>query len=166
VQAIIQTYFPGKAGLVSDVKWIEGINGLKTTPQHGTHDRGSIEVGRDFLNQTPTGFARRVLQVGHELEHIEQYRAGLGAPQYKDMREFLAFYHEALAPEHPGTGRVDHGTRMNLIDAGLGYYNCLGGVEQHTHADQQRELLTARETHNGRGGHAPTAPPAGCHRQP
>src|SRR5205823_12433653 len=88
--------------------------------------------------------ARRVLQVGHELEHIDQYRTGLSGGHKASEREFLAFYHEALAVEKPGTGSVQHAGRVPLIDAALGYYNCLDDDKKKEYGAKQQELLGRR----------------------
>ena len=74
--------------------------------RQGQGPQGKITVGHSFLQQTTEqGFARRVLQVDHELEHVRQHRAGMGGANRQDEREFLAFQREALEPELAGTGR-------------------------------------------------------------
>lgn len=50
-------------------------------------------------------FARRLLQVGHELRHIEHYRTGLAGGQHKNRRAFFAFHDEA----HGDAGHRTHG---------------------------------------------------------
>jgi hypothetical protein len=62
----------------------------------------------------------------------------------QDEREFLAFYHEALFQELPGTGRMKHATRVDLIDAALGYYNCLSSELQQANSTRREELLSRR----------------------
>ena len=69
--------------------------------------QGKLAVGAYFLNHLNTNsFARRVLQAGHELRHVDQWRQGMVGPQWMHEREFLAFYWEAITVEFPGTGRV------------------------------------------------------------
>lgn len=169
VRAIIARYFPGDADKVSDVRYNAGLSGLEVE-YHGTGaaTTGAIGVGDSFVNQTTqAGFARRVLQVRHEIEHIEQVRSGMAGGDYSDEREFIAFYHEALATELPGTGRMQHATRVGLIDAALGYYHCLEQQQQRDHASKRDELKTRRAEKarlSGRTdlGNAPTS----CRRGP
>jgi hypothetical protein len=152
VQKIISTYYPSDAAKVKAVVFDDKLGaGLETEPVRDPSTKvwfGKIHVSEDFVNKT-TGreFARRVVQVGHELEHIDQYRQpGLGVdPGKKDEREFLAFYHEALAAEKPGTGRIAHSMRIDLIDTALGYFYCLASADQKTHEDKKDELLTERK---------------------
>jgi hypothetical protein len=158
----IRTYFPSKAGLVRAVQFNDSVTGLSTTVRTAANAQGTISVGSPFLNEALTGFARRSLQVGHELEHVEQHRSGMGGPATKHLREFLALYHEALAPELTGTGRVSHSTRVRLIDAALGNYYCLSTQLRTTHAAKEQELLAARALHDGRTGNPSTTPPSSC----
>jgi hypothetical protein len=162
VRSIIRTYYPSKAGLVRGVVWNERRKGLLTDVSTGGQATGSIEVGRDFLEHTPEEFARRVLQVGHELEHVEQHRRGLGGPADRALREFLAFAHAALATELPGTGRQGHGTRLNVIDAALGEFFCMSPAQQAQNAGLRQQLLDERVHHDGHGGHAPRPAPTVC----
>jgi hypothetical protein len=92
VRAICRTYFPSEGGKVSGVQFIEHLSGLETQSEGaGATARGLIRVGRYFVENTDDQlFARRVLQVGHELRHIDQWRAGMVGPARKAEREFLA----------------------------------------------------------------------------
>jgi hypothetical protein len=166
VKSIISTYFSGDAGLVDEVEWKQGLKGLETGQVgSGKTSKGHIYVGDKFLAQTDErGFARRVIQVDHELEHVRQYRAGMTGDAKQDEREFLAFQREALATPPAGSGRIQHGTRMNLIDGALGYYYCLGKPARQQYEDQKKALLEEREKHNGKGGHDKTDPPTTCSR--
>jgi hypothetical protein len=107
VLQIIQSYYSGKAANVNSVSYKAAAAGLETDPKAASSNpaKYNIYVGKNFLIgvQDPRSFAHRVLQVGHELEHIDQYGTpGLGPVEpKKDEREFLAFYHEALATEVP-----------------------------------------------------------------
>jgi len=162
VWAIIRAYFPSKAGLVRAVQFDDSETGLSTTVRTAANAQGTRSVGSTFLNEALTGFARRPLQVGHELEHVEQHRSGMGGPATKHLREFLAFYHKALAPELAGTGRVSHSTRVRLIDAALGNHYCLSTQLRTTHAAKEQELLAARARHDGRASNPSTTPPSSC----
>src|SRR5207247_1955655 len=129
----------------------------------GSAITGTITVGRYFVeNTTGAGIARRVLQVGHELQHIDQQRSGKGGPTNRHLREFLAFHWEATAPEAAGTGRVSHATRVALIDAALGNYNCLDATEKTQHQTKQQELLTLRTTEQAASGQPATPAPTAC----
>lgn len=167
VWRIIQTYYPGEAAKVSGVGWEAALPGLSTgriVARNGAVT-GDIRVGQYFVDHTtPQGFARRVLQVGHELRHIDQYR---GSPTMsQDLREFLAFHWEALATELPGTGCMPHAMRRDLIDWALRYYNCLPAAQQSQFAAHRSALLARRMSVNGTHGNPSTAPPTACARQP
>jgi hypothetical protein len=154
VRSIIREYHAGDAGLVANVVYDDAKAGTglmtetKFAPSGKTEEvTGTIYVGSSFLGQVDKkGFARRVLQVGHELEHIKQWRSGLTGPKNKPEREFLAFYHEALAAEKAGTGRVQHSTRVRLIDAALGNYYCLASDKQKANESKKTELIERRAT--------------------
>lgn len=72
VPRIINTYYADRAPTVSDVTYDSSEPGLMTTSVgRGASSTGSIAVGDYFVTNTIAAeFARRVLQVGHELEHI------------------------------------------------------------------------------------------------
>jgi len=166
VRSIISTYLSGDSGLVKDVKFDDKYKGLNTESQ-GSKEKtvGVVSVGSKFVEQaTERGFARRVIQVDHELEHVRQHRAGMGGGKRKDEREFLAFHREALESEFAGTGKVDHGTRIAVIDAALGNYYCLSDDDRKKYEDKRQGLLAEREKHNGKGGHPSTDPPTACKR--
>jgi hypothetical protein len=166
VNSIVSTYFAGDAGLVKDVIWKKGQSGLNTESiGKGKEYQGRITVGHSFLQQTTeNGFARRVIQVDHELEHVRQHRGGMTGEKQQDEREFLAFQREALEPEFPGTGRIAHATRVDVIDGALGYLYCLTKGQQEKYADKKKALLEEREKHNGKAGNAKTDPPTTCKR--
>ncbi len=103
-----------------------------------------------------------MLQVGHELQHIDQERAGLVGETNRHLREFLAFHWEATAPEAAGTGRVSHSTRVSLIDAALGNYNCLDAATKAQHQSKQQQLLTLRATEQAASHLPATAAPTTC----
>jgi hypothetical protein len=141
VWRIIHEYYPGQGMNVNLVSFddAKAKTGLATEPHPAANPTsGRIFVGNAFLAgvQSPAGFAHHVLQVGHELEHIRQFQDPSLGPSAakKDEREFLAFYHEALAAPVPHTGRFQHATRIAVIDQALGYYNCLASS---TDADKQ-----------------------------
>jgi Domain of unknown function (DUF4157) len=167
VQRIINQYYPSDASKVSSIVYNQATNGLSTTyTGTGAALTGIITVGDQFVNgATRGGMARRVAQVGHEIEHIGQQRAGMGGANRSDEREFLAFYHEALFVEKPGTGSIAHAMRVSLIDAALGYYYCLDATLQTQYATNKQELLTRRATESGLGGNAATPAPTTCRRQ-
>jgi len=167
VKDIIAAYYAGDAAKVDSVVFDDAKAGSGLDTQSvgsGATTKGKISVGNYFLNHVDS-FARRVLQVGHELEHIEQYRSGLAGGQNKNKREFLAFYDEAMAAEKPGTGRLSYATRLALIDAALGYYYCLSDEDQKAFDSKKQTLLKRRDQVNGKGGNAPTNPPTQCKTQ-
>ncbi len=167
VNDIIAQYFPGEASKVDTVVFDEKRAGSGLATQSvgsGATAKGNIAVGTYFVTNVDA-FARRVLQVGHELDHINQYRGGLAGGQNKNKREFLAFYSEALAEEKAGTGRMSYSTRLALIDAALGYFYCLSADEQTDSESKKAALLKRREDVNGKAGNEPTDSPTSCKKQ-
>lgn len=167
VNDIIAEYYPGEASKVDTVVFDDkrAGSGLETqSVGSGATTKGNIAVGTYYVTNVDA-FARRVLQVGHELDHINQYRGGLAGGQNKNKREFLAFYNEALAEEKPGTGRMSFSTRRSLIDATLGYFYCLSADEQTDSESKKAALLKRRDEVNGKAGNEPTDPPTSCKKQ-
>jgi hypothetical protein len=167
VSDIVCAYYPQDSGKVRNITYVSAEPGLHTqSVGSGASTQGDIDVGDYFVNNiSQTSIARRVLQTGHELDHIGQYRTGLAGGQHQDEREFLAFYHNAVADEFAGTRRMADSMRKTIIDQALGYYYCLDQTLQQTHQTKQQELLTKRQTVNGTRGNAPTNPPTACTRQ-
>lgn len=128
---------------------------------------GHIVVGKSFVKRVanPSNFAHAVLQVGHELKHIDQYRSGMVGSNKQPEREFLAFYHEALTTELPGSGRLGHSTRASIIDAAIGYYYCLSSDLQKQYTDKRDELLKRRPKEI-KHGYERQEPPTNCEKQP
>jgi uncharacterized protein DUF4157 len=168
VRAIIDTYYAGDAAKISRIEYQESLRGLDTTSSgRGTGTTGSVRVGRRFVEETTQAqFARRMAQVRHEIEHVEEYRSGMTGATRQDEREFAAFYHEALFTEPAGTGRMQHATRVALIDGALGYYHCLGADLQESNATRRDELVARRAPEVRRSGHDDLGEaPASCRRQ-
>jgi hypothetical protein len=167
VKDIVAAYYPSDAAKVDGVIFNDAKAGTGLNTESvgsGASAKGTISAGTYFLEHVDS-FARRVLQVGHELEHIDQYRGGLAGGTNKNKREFLAFHDEALAAEKPGTGRLPYATRRSVIDAALGYYYCLADAERTSFESKKNELLSRRVEVNGKGGNEPTDPPTSCKTQ-
>jgi hypothetical protein len=167
VRRIIAAYYPSEAAKVSGVQFLDRrIQGLETVSEGtGATTRGMIRIGRDFIEGTnPQFFARRVLQVGHELRHIDQWRAGMRGPALSPEREFLAHAWTALTPELPGTGCMPHATRVRIIDAALGNLNCLAPGDRARHARTAATLVTLRAREEQASGRATTSAPSTCMR--
>jgi hypothetical protein len=164
VRAICRTYFLSEGGKVSGVEFIEPLPGLRTQSEGaGATARGLIRVGRYFVENTNDQlFARRVLQVGHELRHIDQWRAGMVGPARKAEREFLAHFWVATTPEPSGTGCMPHATRVNVIDAALGNFYCMSQADRARYAHLERTLLALRQREQAASGHASAAAPVTC----
>ena len=161
VKSILSTYFSSSADLVKEVRYKQDEPGLNTEVATSKTAKGSIDVGDYFVNNTDAkGFARRVLQVDHELEHVRQHRAGMGGPKTQKQREFLAFHREALAPEVEGTGKVANSTRVSLIDEALRNYAGMSADQKKTHKDKKDELLKARPDYVKKSGKTFPDPPA------
>lgn len=169
VKTLIKEYYPSDESKVDSVVYNDekaGTGVSATSKESGEKTIGIIHVGKNSLaGVTERHFARRALQVGHELEHINEWRSGMAGGQKSAEREFLAFYHEALAPEKPGTGRMQRSTRVNLIDAALGYYYCLTAEQQKQYATNKKELLDRRPGEVKASGHPDMDPPTECKRQ-
>ena len=123
--------------------------------------KGKITVGRYFVENVDK-FARRVLQVGHELQHVDQQRAGMGGADKSNEREFLAHSWTAKEPEKAGTGRVSQKTRVDMIDEALGNYRCMPEDRRTAHKTEMEALLELRKSHDGKAGNAATEPPTEC----
>ncbi len=163
VRRIIQTYYAAQASLVANVVYASGEPGLQTSCATSPSAQGTISVGDYFLNNTTeSGFARRVLQVDHELEHIRQQRAGMGGPQRRHLREFLAFAREAIASEAPGTGTMNPLMRSTLIDEALRHYCQMNDEQQSAQATAQVRLLEARERYQSQIRAGRRTPPPVC----
>jgi hypothetical protein len=124
---------------------------------------GEIYVGERFIDdliKDKFSFADHVAKVGHELEHIDQWRIGLTGSGTKDQREFLAHYHEATFVVPEGAGAMHHSTRARHLDAALGLYYCLPAQLQTDYASLKRDLLARRpkEVKYGHSEEYPTAP--------
>ena len=164
VWAIINTYHSDKKDLIESVVFVADEKGLHTTPKRKDKKsewRGTIEVGSSFLKQALArdGFSRRVLQVGHEIEHVEQHRQGMVGPEHYHEREFLAFYHEGIAPLKPGTGRIAHATRVDVLDQAIRHYNTFSKELKERYAAQYKDILARRVEEQKHGGNDPTDPP-------
>jgi hypothetical protein len=172
IKSIINEYYPAENSKVHSVEYNNGRAGTgllthqKLPPSSRSEEStGLIYVGDTFLNGvTERHFARRVLQVGHELEHINQWRKGLAGGHKKNEREFLAYYHEALEAEKTGTGRMQHATRVALIDGALRNYYCLSADKQEEYAAQRKELLDRRAVEVKASGRQETTAPTRCER--
>jgi hypothetical protein len=160
VNSIIKTYYDPT--LVEKITYDENEPGLATSPVGTGKDiKGSITVGKYFIENIYS-FARRVLQVGHELEHVQQQRAGMGGVTKRNEREFLAFHWEATTPEKAGTGKMSHSTRVALIDEALRNYYCMPEDKQKSHTDKKEELLKLREVEEKASGNPHKDPPNKC----
>ncbi len=147
-----------------DVIYKQDRKGLLTEVKEDPSATGVIEVGDDFVKNTDeVKFGRQVLQVGHELEHIDQHRHGMGGPEKHDQREFLAFYDEAFAKAKPGTGGVQRSMRAHLIDTAIGYYYCLSDDLKETYKPKLQDLLDQRP-HEIKRGYKRAEPPTRCER--
>lgn len=160
VQAIVDTYWD--ASKVGEIVYKESENGLVTTPVgKGAAIKGKITVGRYFVENVDK-FARRVLQVGHELQHVDQQRGGMGGADKSNEREFLAHSWTAKEPEKANTGRVSHSTRVDMVDEALGNYHCMPEDKRTLHKAEMEALLDLRRTEQTASGKDPTEPPKAC----
>lgn len=164
VWSILRTYYPSEATKVSWVVYSESVPGLITTRMGtGPSATGGIRVGRYFIeHMNARSFARRVLQVGHELRHVDQYRAGVIDKARQPEREFLAHCWAVFAGERPGTGRMRHSMRVAIIDAALGYLNCLSAQVRERYRKHEERLRAVRATEQAASRGPATFPPSTC----
>ncbi|HEV7397406.1 MAG TPA: hypothetical protein VGN86_12915 [Pyrinomonadaceae bacterium] len=168
VWSILRIYYPSEATKVSWVVFAENVPGLITTRMGtGPAATGGIRVGRYFIEHVSAhSFARRVLQVGHELRHVDQYRAGMIGHDRQPEREFLGHCWAVFAGERPGTGRMSHSMRVAIIDAALGNLNCLTAQVRARYQKHEERLRAMRATEQTASGNAATLPPTTCVRSP
>lgn len=160
VSSILRTYYSTELAKVPKIEYIDHLpeddkkpkdqwfQGLDTTSSGlGAKATGVVRVVTSYFvdNTNERQFARRVLQVGHELQHIDQYRAKMTGANRSNEREFLAFTWEALADEKPSTGCMNAGTRLALLNGALKYYDKMAHDVQKNYTDQRAKLV-ARKT--------------------
>jgi hypothetical protein len=163
VWSILKTYYADRLQLVKAVTYpLKGDGLLTKTPAARApkgSEQGEIKVSNDFLDHTTKeGFARRVLQVGHELMHVEQHRQGMGGPKKSVEREFLAFAWEGTAQEVAGTGHMNPGTRLSLIKEAIKNYQELAEADQKRYKDQYDEVVKKKEALEAKKKKTPAAP--------
>jgi hypothetical protein len=83
----------------------------------------------------------------------------LSGPLAIVRREFLAFYHEGIAPAVKGTGRMAHATRVDLLDESVRHYNRFTDELKKKHADDYNDLLEGRKAEQKAAHQEPTEPP-------
>lgn len=164
VKAIVSTYYD--SSMVAEVVYDEADPGLTTSPVgEGKAIKGKITVGKYFVDNIDK-FARRVIQVGHELQHVQQQRQGMGGPQNRNEREFLAHSWASKQDEKPGTGRMAHANRVAMIDEALKNYFCMSAEKQTQYKGDKDALLTLRATEEAASGKQHTNPPTACANAP
>ena len=169
VQAILDKYYSADKANVDRIVYVQDDPGLTTSwDPPASNPKPFMKVGDQFVNATTAAhFSRKVLQVGHEIQHVRQFKTktpGLGE-KFKHEREFLAFYWESTAPTVAGTGKeIGHSTRVDLIDAALGHLCCLPAG---SYAAEKKALLDLRLQHDGvdksgKNTLPTTSPPTTC----
>jgi hypothetical protein len=160
VTSILKEYWD--PSLVTEVVFVKAESGLGTTSVgSGKDTRGKLTVGSYFVEQIDN-FARRVIQVGHEVEHIRQYRTGLAGGTRSHEREFLANDWSAREPEKTGTGEMAPTMRRGYADEALRHFYCLSADDQKRHQKQKDALVTFREAQNKASKTRTAPPPAEC----
>jgi hypothetical protein len=160
VNAILKAYWD--PSLVDKVTYDENEPGLSTSSVgKGADAKGEIVVGKYFVDNIGS-FARRVIQVGHELEHIRQYRTGMTGGGKRHERELLANAWSATEPEKAGTGRMSHAMRRDYADEALKHYYCLAEADQKRYAAKKEELLKLREAEDKASNDPKPAPAESC----
>jgi Domain of unknown function (DUF4157) len=160
VTSILKAYWD--PSLVTEVVYLKGESGLGTTSVgSGKDTKGKLTVGSYFVEQIDN-FARRVIQVGHELEHIRQYRTGLAGGTKSHEREFLANDWSAREPEKAGTGEMAPTMRRGYADEALHHFYCLSADDQKRYQKQKDDLVSFREAQNKASKTKTDPPPAEC----
>jgi hypothetical protein len=161
-------YFPDEIHKLYSLKYVPGIDGLGTdNTGSGANAKTKLVFGDYFLdNIVPEHFARRVLQLKHELIHCDQYRKGYTGDNYAVWREYQAYFHSGTASELPGTGKMNASMRLTLIDASLGCFNCLSEATRNSDSyKKNREYLLERRKYYYDRIKDPAnrrPPPSGC----
>ena len=103
LKSIVREYYDEP--ILFDVIYDENEGDLSTVLIGGISDiKGKVTAGKYF--EHIDAFARRVLQVAHELQHVQQQRDGMRGNRNEEKREFLAHSWGALEPAKTGTGHV------------------------------------------------------------
>jgi hypothetical protein len=160
---IVRSYYD--SSMVKDVVYDEKEAGLSTSPAgEGKNIKGHITVGKYFVENVDS-FARRVLQVGHELQHVEQQRSGMGGQNKRNEREFLAHHWTSFEDEKIGTGRMPHSTRVSMIDEALRNYYCMPDDRRTALEYKKDQLIKLRESEEAASGNPHAEPPKGCEKK-
>jgi hypothetical protein len=163
VWSIVRSYYD--ASMVNDVVYEEKTDGLMTSPVgKGKDIKGHIIVGKYFVEHIDS-FARRVLQVGHELQHVEQQRSGMGGHDKSNEREFLAHHWTSLQDEKAGTGRMPHATRVSMIDEALRNFYCMPEDRRTALNEKKDQLIKLRESEEAASGNKHSEPPKSCEKK-
>ena len=164
VRAIVKTYYPKSVRKFATISYDASKRGLEVTyTGKGEKIQGEVTVGKDFLqNTSPKWFARRVLQVGHEIIHVNQQRKGMSGGKQRARREFLAHSWTALAPSPPGTGCLLHRTRVGMIDCALRYFYCMTADQRNNNMQTYKNLLDRRPLEIKASGRKFGPAPSGC----
>jgi len=164
VSNILRTYYSTELSKVPKIQYIDHLpaddekpkekrfQGLDTTSSGlGSNATGVVRVVTPYFveNTNDHQFARRVLQVGHELQHVDQYRTKMTGKDRSNEREFLAFTWEALAAEKPGTGCMNAGTRLALISGALKYHDRLAHDVQEKYRGHRTRLVARKTQEDG-----------------
>jgi hypothetical protein len=162
--SIMSTYYSRSGGKFDKVSYDATEKGLLITYKgSGEKLRGDVVIGEDFLrNMTSKFFARRVLQVGHEIIHVNQQRKGMSGKAMKARREFGAHSWAALTPTFTGTGCITHSTRVAMIDCALRHYYCMSEKQRKQHKSRIKPLLTRRPLEVKASGKTFDPAPSSC----
>jgi hypothetical protein len=146
VKDILKSYWD--ASLVKEVVYEEKVSGLQTAQVgSGATAQGKVFVAKDFVDHIDF-FARRVIQVGHEVEHVRQYRRGLSGDKTQDEREFLANAWSAREPAKAGTGEMPPAMRRDYADEALRRYCLMPEQDRKRYTKQKDALREFREEQN------------------
>src|ERR1700683_3197707 len=142
VLSMLHQYYPSHVAEVKAVKFDEKESVLAASRQ----EVGTLYAGPTFVTNVAEHrtFAHEVLRLGHELEHIQQYGAGMIADARTCEREFCAFTHEGLALEVEHTGLIQRPDRVGTIDTAIGYFYCLKPEDQARYKDTELKRLMDR----------------------
>lgn len=152
VRDILKKYYPDAK--VKDIVYKENTKGLEA--ERGNKD-GKIIVGKDFVDRIDR-FNNRINQVGHEKQHIDQYRQGMNDSAEKNRsheREYKAHQWQSRAPDREGGPGTSHTDRANHADKALREYDKMPNDDKQKYSKEAEELRKYEAEERRKGGNQP-----------
>lgn len=138
VKKIIDTYWKDASNKPNKIVFDKDLeSGLGT--KNGKEK--TLKVSKEFVESVQDKhFARKVIQVGHELKHFEQYAKGMSGENKKHEREYEANGWSARAQEKPGTGVMSEDMRKRYAQEALGHYKQMNSEQKERYKEDANGL--------------------------